>query len=222
MADSSDFVRYMLAQGRKPTFNSRGDIRGFRSRAGAPQADLSRNVGSTYGPLLTGMTPQSNWDSLFRNFVTGETPSSMAAKRTAGATHTIGGGDAGGKEGFGLNNSFQPGGTLPVAPDEIPTLETMAQGGMNHAQRWSQPKALTPQQQNAQIFLKYGTPGSMVDVTTPSSRAGVGEKTSVHGYKFDPSQPYDEDQNPSSFYRDISVSKPMTYNWGNAFQTPNG
>jgi len=47
--------------GRKPSFDSTGRVRGFRSKPGAPMHDPTQNKGSTAAGF------SSNWDSIFRN-----------------------------------------------------------------------------------------------------------------------------------------------------------
>lgn len=53
---------YMLSQGRTPSFNSRGQIRGFRSRPGAPPAEVKSGLES--GSNAMGA---SSWVNTFRN-----------------------------------------------------------------------------------------------------------------------------------------------------------
>jgi len=122
MAYSDDDVANMAAQGRRASYNSMGQVRGFRTRPGAPMADPTRNVGSV-GSTLSGFTPKSNWDSLFRNRLTGSNPLSPESK-TPTPSQTAPAGDA-------------------WQDDSLDSLITMASGGMNHAQQWSQPKQKT-------------------------------------------------------------------------------
>lgn len=65
--------------GRKPAFDRRGEIRGFRTKPGAPLADQTSN-----NPLSqNGGTTKSNWDTMFRNSLTGNNPLSPEARASA-------------------------------------------------------------------------------------------------------------------------------------------
>lgn len=125
MANEAENLYY----GRRPSLGPHGGERGYRSRPGAPMADPTRNVGgASYGPLFGDLTPITNWDRMFRNHITQQTPSSLAAARKAGGN---------------------PGMAAPL-PDELPedqqarmggtpSLQSMAQGGNSHAALWSNP-----------------------------------------------------------------------------------
>lgn len=158
-------------------------VRGLSSRPGAPQADPARNIGAAGGPaglgsLRSDLTPKSNWESIFRNFVTGQNtatgaggsalPSALPTPPTP-------------PSGWGLNNNFRNPGA-PVPPNEQPSLETIASGGATpHMDRWQQkpfpskpmvgtanPLAGTGYETGnvADILNKYASPTSYFGVTS--------------------------------------------------------
>jgi len=52
--------------GRRPSLNNRGELRGFRSRPGAPQSPRDTMAGLTpQRPETGGLTPKSEWNSFF-------------------------------------------------------------------------------------------------------------------------------------------------------------
>lgn len=209
--------------GRKPAFDHLGRQRGFRSQRGAPMADLSKNIGGVIDPRflgkdLPGLTPSSNWESMFHNFVTG---GNTATGARAPQPTTSGSGHAG------------PVGTAGQALD----LSIMAQpNGPTHQQRWS--GAYQPQQKTtnplagtgyesgyaADIYHKYGTPGSLgftrfggegapeVDYSQPKPDDNIGTRWSYYPKGF---QDASGKVNPST---DKYFSPGM--GWEDAFQRP--
>lgn len=121
---TNDILDYMASKGRSPSFNSAGNVRGFRSRPGAPMADPTQNKGAITTGTLAG-TPQANWDSMFRNRVTGETPSSLAAKR-ANPPSSV-------QTAIDAIVSGEP--SIAIG-SETPSLDTLAAGGPTHQQLW--------------------------------------------------------------------------------------
>lgn len=124
-------IEYGLSQGRKPAFNKGGGFRGFRSRPGAPMADPSTNIGAL-NTTPSSLTAGANWDAMFRNRITGETPSSLAAKRT-------------GMPSLPTTNpvdlALREIGEDQIAPlssfaKPHPSLDILAAGGPTHAQTW--------------------------------------------------------------------------------------
>lgn len=115
--------------GRKPTFNQRGQVRGFRSRPGAPQADLTNNL-----PMSGASgTAKSNWDSMFKNSITGNNPLSQEARAPLSSTlaHEVGAAspvDTAMSEIFGFG--------IGPAPTNPQPLDILAAGGPTHAQSW--------------------------------------------------------------------------------------
>lgn len=111
---------YDQFNGRKPSFNfTKGGpvLRGFRSRPGAPMHDPTKN-----NPMSRdNSTPRSNWDAMFRSRASGVAPKEVEDELNPAIEEL----DAFNQE---LKNRFNPA-----------SLETMASGGMNHAQRWSAP-----------------------------------------------------------------------------------
>lgn len=115
---------------RRPSFNLHGQQRGFRSRPGAPMADATRNVGATYGPLLKGLTPASNWESMFHNFVTGGNTATGV-----GATPPSAAGSMSAQAQQGMGQQL----------DQLPSLATIAGGGVTpHQERWAQAQVPSP------------------------------------------------------------------------------
>lgn len=134
-------------------------------------ADTTKNIGSVgqqFGSLLPGMTPKSNWESLFHNSITGGNTATGAGARPA----SIGG------------SAFIPGDTSFATGQKPLDLGILAQpNGPTHQQRWS--GSSTPAQGtsnplagtgyeggNAQEILdKYQTPGTSVNpyATQPST-----------------------------------------------------
>lgn len=200
-------------EGRRPALNLHGAVRGFRSRPGAPMADPTRNAGATYGPLLKGLTPASNWESMFHNFVTGRNTATGRGGDAAPATGSNGTAASGDIPGlprgtaadFARNAQPVAGGQYPQpqvepfdgdvpgldrgTPEDIkrnaPSLSTIASGGVTpHQERWqttpfpakgtSNPLAGTGYESGyaADIFHKYGTPGS--DALTQYGKGGTG------------------------------------------------
>ncbi len=145
MANEKDLLYY----GRRPSLGSHGGERGYRTRPGAPMADPSRNVGSTtFGPNLDSLTPASNWDRMFHNHITQQTPSSLAAARAAGQNPgSVPRGTNGGTNDIASDEQFG-GGTNPATgaagPTGTPSLQSMAGGGDSHTARWSAPPLRGP------------------------------------------------------------------------------
>lgn len=123
----------------RETYGFGGGAPRHRSTPGAPLADPTKNIGAVgqkYGSLLPGLTPASNWESMFHNYVTGgNTATGKASPAPAGTAAPSG---AAPTLGWGSNNNFQPGGAPPVAPGEAPSLATIASGGTTpHQERWT-------------------------------------------------------------------------------------
>lgn len=146
--------------GRKPSFGRTRQgqpfIRGFRSKPGAPMHDPTGNI-----PLSQNrMTPQSNWDSMFRN----------TASNSFGQT-----------ENPRYTSSFPTAPSAPASPGQSPqnyaNNDIMADeqfgggvtpfsGPTNHAQEWSMPSQkppllsssgwqITPPAQQRSIFDRF-------------------------------------------------------------------
>lgn len=65
---NGSLIDYFAEQGRAPSFDRRGNVRGFRSRPGAPQAanDSMVNAFSADGPRNRfGFTSRDSWDAKF-------------------------------------------------------------------------------------------------------------------------------------------------------------
>lgn len=143
MAYTEDDVAMMASRGRAPSYNARGQVRGFRTRPGAPQANTNQNLGAL-GLQPSSITPQGVWDQMFRNRVTGETPSSLAAKRNAPAPsmdtpdstpdYTAPDTTDTGSDGFSFGMTGLPKLSIP----KIPSLEDLS-SGPSHAKLWSSP-----------------------------------------------------------------------------------
>ena len=63
-------IDYMTSRGRAPSFNARGEVRGFRSRPGAPQSerDTMIDLGVKREPWqeqIGGASTKQNWDTFF-------------------------------------------------------------------------------------------------------------------------------------------------------------
>lgn len=104
--------------------------------ARAPYADprLNRPMTDTGGYATQrggGLTSQGLWDNMFKNSLTGTNP--LAASRPAGIVQKVLQ-DIGGTQ-FG--DYMENGQRVNQSGTPRPTLETMAEGGMNHAQQWT-------------------------------------------------------------------------------------
>lgn len=125
MAEKDDFG------GRKPSYNFTRNgpvMRGLRSKPGATEYDPSTANPGT----VRGLTPKSNWDSAFANSQFGKmNPLSPEARAAAPSAQSF-------RQVDYETQGFDGGDTSVTAP-KTPDLETMASGGMNHAQRWSNP-----------------------------------------------------------------------------------
>lgn len=116
-------------------FDPRAQAARHRSTPGAPLADPTKNIGSVgqkYGSLLPGLTPASNWESMFHNYVTGgntatgkTSPAPVAPAGAAGPT--------------GAPNPFMAGITgAATGAAAAPSLATIASGGVTpHQERWA-------------------------------------------------------------------------------------
>lgn len=127
--------------GRRPALGLHGQVRGLRSRPGAPLAQSNLNqTGAGYGATPRGITPVSNWESLFKNRITG-------ANSATGQVYTPPGAQGGtGDPAGGAGVAGPTGGGA--------SLETLASGGvMPHTQRWSQPVPATPDIQAGGGFI---------------------------------------------------------------------
>lgn len=151
-------------QGRRPSFDRHGQVRGFRSRPGAPFAQPNLNqTGRGYGATARGITPPSNWESLFRNSITGANTATGKASPLPG----------GGQDDTGeLGSAGLVGGS-----DQPPSLETMANGGMTHAQKWSQPYKPTPNPL-AGTGYETGDPNAIVKEYGPKTTPAYNWNTS--------------------------------------------
>lgn len=133
--------------GRRPALGLHGQVRGLRSRPGAPLAQPNLNqTGQGYGPLAHGAgTPFSNWDSLFYNRITQNNPLAPGRPAQPPGQQNNGGGPAGDPTGAAGVAGPTGGGA---------SLETLASGGvMPHTQRWSQPVPATPDIQAGGGFI---------------------------------------------------------------------
>lgn len=134
-------------------------------------ANTENNIGAL--GTTRSLTPQSNWDSMFRNFQTGETPSSKAERRNsifAGSTLLTN------PQQDEINKDWMAGRLPGLEPDEEGAaktfnLENMAAGGMNHAQQWSKPN--TP----------FTLPPSTAPSTTQPRGAGLPARGGTTGYQ---------------------------------------
>lgn len=175
-----------------------------RTRPGAPLHDPTSNI-PIGGLRSSSLTPQSNWDSLFKPRLAGQAQGGGATDLGTGNVVPMDGTgpDFRGvtpKEGEGPDfySSVRPDGSFNIpgldrgSPEDIqrnaalPSLDSMAGGGMNHAQRWSQP----------------GTPN-------PLSGTGyeTGDPSAIMNRYQSPVAPQAPEQNTS-------------YGWGAAFQNP--
>lgn len=102
-----------------------------RINAHAPMAGAAS--GLTTGTLNTGssLTPQGAWDSMFRNLVTGETPSSLAAARKTGGYRAV----SNAIDSLTEDPSLQSEGYVP-GMKKSPSLSVLSAGGTTHTQRW--------------------------------------------------------------------------------------
>lgn len=124
-------------------------------------ADPTRNVGATYGPLLKGLTPASNWESMFHNFVTGgntatgvrATPPSAMGEMSAQAQQDMG-----------------------QQLDQLPSLATLAGGGVtSHQERWSNPAPQGTPNPLTGTGYETGDPNAIRDkYATPNSPLNTG------------------------------------------------
>lgn len=128
---AEDAMEYFASQGRKPSFDARGRVRGFRSRPGAPQANPQR--GLTGGSNATSAV---DWVGKFNNTGSQMRGAAMAELGMAGSPDTSATGAAGpvgsgGIVGQTLDSAFGPGywnrlmGRGPTAP-QAPSLYTPA------------------------------------------------------------------------------------------------
>jgi hypothetical protein len=126
--DESDYPA-----GRKPSFGytKQGQpfVRGFRSKPGAPQANPFNNV-----PMSQDrMTPKGNWDSMFKNSLTGNNPLSPEARAPVAPVAAAPAPPA--AFDTAMNEIMQDeqygGGTAPP-----PSLSILSAGGPTHAQSW--------------------------------------------------------------------------------------
>lgn len=134
---------------------------------GTHMANPSQNIGAinSTNPTLAG-TSQGNWDSMFRNRITGETPSSLAAKRANPSPVQTALDQIQADENYG-------GGTNPIATTlpATPSLNILAQGGPTHSDSWGASmltgadKAAGYDTGNTQdILKKYQTPNTTAKV----------------------------------------------------------
>lgn len=124
--------------GRKPTFDSRGRVRGFRSKPGAPMADPTNNIGDV-GIIQKrdGRGFTSNWDEIFRNTASnkfGQTVNpnyfSQLSPPTAGASGPSGAEDP---------EDLQSAGFVPGMPSNYQPPANFSGTAPSHAQVWSAP-----------------------------------------------------------------------------------
>lgn len=151
---------------RKPSFGfDRGGkpfVRGFRSKPGAPMHDPTSNIPIQGNRAESSLTPQTNWERLFQPQMTGVQPSASGSPTLrfdgfdSAQDPSFGAAGIPGTPSSGIMDDEQFGGGN--------SLQTMAAGGMNHAQRWSQPQAKLSggwQSSNAQerrgIVDQYGS-----------------------------------------------------------------
>ncbi len=130
--------------GRKPSFNIEGRVRGFRSKPGAPQSNPALNIGAIGGSAgardSRGFT--SNWDSIFRNTAAndfgaaGKNPKYFSSFPDAPAAPTGVAGPVGSTGEEDQADIFAPGVTRPSSP-VAPT--NFSGSAPTHAQQWSAP-----------------------------------------------------------------------------------
>jgi hypothetical protein len=113
--------------GRKPSLDSKGRVRGFRTKPGAPMADTTSNF-----PMSPNRgTPKTNWDLMFKNSLTGNNPLSQEARALIPPPSTDPYSEI-----WGSNNDFSAGVGLPPGAPALPPLNILAAGGPTHAQSW--------------------------------------------------------------------------------------
>jgi hypothetical protein len=151
--DDTDVER-MAAEGRKPSYDPRGNVRGFRSKPGAPMADTSSNIPMSGPPKAIeapSLTPKGIWSKMFTpqlgNARTGQPAGSSPSNSVNSAL----------KEIFNVDPSMS-GPSSPVASTATPSLDILAQGGPTHAQQWGAP-ALAPK--NGLNFNDVQVPGGV-------------------------------------------------------------
>jgi len=129
-----DAVARMAAEGRKPSYDPQGNVRGFRSKAGAPMADTSSNVPVSGQPRAIeapSLTPKGVWSDMFR-------PRLGSPATPGSADPSLDSVNSALREIFGGSPSDSSVGSTPT-----PSLDVLAQGGKpTHAQTWGVP-ALT-------------------------------------------------------------------------------
>ena len=146
--------------GRRPSYDRAGNVRGFRSKPGAPLADPTNNL-----PMSEDrMTPKGTWNNMFKNSLTGNNPLSPEARAAtyASPVDTV------------LNDIEQDeqfgGGVVPSIPKPL-SLSTLAAGGPNHAQSWGGDSLKGWQAGNpSDILKKYQTPGTVASTTFGTKR----------------------------------------------------
>jgi hypothetical protein len=73
-------IDIMAANGRTPAFDAHGNVRGFRSRPGAPPADLTKSTGYQ-SPSQRSRTPDNVWDDMFKDQITKQVPQNFLDAR---------------------------------------------------------------------------------------------------------------------------------------------
>lgn len=165
MADETDNYN-----GRRPSFDRRGNVRGYRSRPGAPMADTTKNA-----PMSQDRrTSDDNWNNMFKPIIMGG-QSQRASDAPFPLTPT---GDIINAPTPGYTGAFDPSGAGAIpgidppgegesrsfdfdSPKVAPSLSILAAGGPTHAQSWggdsfSAPSPSTPVL-NKSFKNRYGT-----------------------------------------------------------------
>lgn len=150
----STAIDYAAAAGRRPSFDAAGNVRGFRSRAGAPQADPSSTLSAGRTGALGvgsfgGRSDTGAWDQFFKS---GRTPLSLAPEAPVNAAAMA--------TGFGGPNTL---GSVTTAPPVAPMAAPGAAADMKPQTGNYQPfSPFTAQQSPAatsgmSLTSKYGT-----------------------------------------------------------------
>lgn len=182
MAGVAEFIGSVSHGGGRTSWGGFGPRRGddeysHRTRPGAPQADPTQNKGAINSTSLAG-TALPNWDSMFKNKLTGNNPLASSRVPQTGIPHV----DQA-IAGVMADEAFRGGNPeIPGRPAPPPPLDVLAAGGQTHAQAWGAPalssgdKAAGWQTGDARsIANKYQTPGA----PAPSVSYNWGLKTGI-------------------------------------------
>lgn len=139
-------------------------LRGFRSRPGAPMHDPNTNR-----PMSRdNMTPQSSWDRAFRDTASnnfGETQNPLYVSSFGGT-----------QDPFDISSDEPtPVPSPDTEEDEIPTMEQLANGGVaSHQEEWSKPRPsrgwdYTGKAEQESIFDRYKSKNAAGDYAAPGA-----------------------------------------------------